>query len=287
MPPIRLVTLANMTAVVSNKSVDLNLSSFDTTYREWVNLEMMLQISWETDYATGNSSSGIFAVASDEYWRDMLYNNITKDIKLDGNNYGKDNIDDPSSTSSTAATSSSSALKESGGGGGLSKGAIAGIVVGAVVGVLLILGLVAWFCLRRRRQSKRLQAGASNDQQASNAYMVDKEITRAHVTDSPHSTPYSDEGQVQPVPLNDLHTARDVQHHGDDDGGDGGRGAAYSPFQDRPEAAARVPTGGSQATQGPTNVAHLIEDGMTDDQIRRLEEEERQLDDEIERAGRR
>jgi hypothetical protein len=36
-----------------------------------------------------------------------------------------------------------------------------------------------------------------------------------------------------------------------------------------------------------SNVAHLVEDGMTVEEIRRLEEEERQLDDEIERAARR
>jgi hypothetical protein len=36
-----------------------------------------------------------------------------------------------------------------------------------------------------------------------------------------------------------------------------------------------------------SNVAHLVEDGMTAEEIRRLEEEERELDDEIERAARR
>jgi hypothetical protein len=36
-----------------------------------------------------------------------------------------------------------------------------------------------------------------------------------------------------------------------------------------------------------TPYAHLVEDGMTEDEIRRLEEEERQLDAAIEQAGRR
>ncbi|KLP09210.1 Uncharacterized protein Y057_3884 [Fusarium fujikuroi] len=50
----------------------------------------------------------------------------------------------------------------------------------------------------------------------------------------------------------------------------------------------RAAHSGAQTPQGmSSNVAHLVEDGMTVDEIRRLEEEERQLDDEIERAARR
>lgn len=177
-----------------------------------------------------------------------------------------------SATATLSPSSTSGAEESSGGGGGLSTGATAGIAVGAVIGGLLIIGALVWFFLRRRRRSKK----AGDEYVTQQTYAVDKE-THGRATDSPNS-PYSDENHMQPVALGSL---------------DRDRGVAPTP---PPGAVPRSSIGshdraahsGAQTPQGmPSNVAHLVEDGMTVDEIRRLEEEERQLDDEIERAARR
>ncbi|KAI0485216.1 hypothetical protein GGR56DRAFT_669704 [Xylariaceae sp. FL0804] len=106
-----------------------------------------------------------------------------------------------------------------------------------------------------------------------------------------------------PAPNDDHDRDRD-RHHGD-------VGGQYAPYSDR----APSPSGGqtdlartttSQGQQGqvqsqgqqsqgqgqglpqqqPTRYAHLVEEGMTADEIRQLEEEERQLDAAIEESGR-
>lgn len=75
----------------------------------------------------------------------------------------------------------------------------------------------------------------------------------------------------------------------------------FTSYSDRPGGAPSVPTASiapadeARATSVPsptpraltTPYAHLIEEGMTEEEIRRLEEEERQLDAAIEQAGRR
>lgn len=275
----------------SNKSVTLNLVELDKT---WYDQYMIIRVAWNTDFASGSTDSGIFSVANDSD-RGKVEAKVKQMIDDSSeSNSGREKINwkstasDDNNKSAPSSSSSSSPSSGGGGGGGLSKGAIAGIVVGVVLGLLLVLGFAAFFCIRRRRNNKNNTQGGFGDQSASNTYMVDKEATRANVTDSPHS-PFSDENQsqIQQVPLNHLHNAHDVQQ-------DEAARRPASPYQDRPTSivgsttAARVITGGSQTPSGPpANVSHLIEDGMTEDEIRRLEEEERQLDDEIERAGRR
>ncbi|KAH7170853.1 hypothetical protein EDB81DRAFT_181711 [Dactylonectria macrodidyma] len=181
---------------------------------------------------------------------------------------------DATQTSDSSSESSSGSNPEAskGGGGGLGTGAIAGIAVGAVIGVLLI-GALAWFFLRKRRQNKK-HANGYTATDSGNAYMVDKE-THGRTADSPNS-PYSDENGVQHIPADnatrdDPASTERALPRTSTSGSQGGRSAS-----------------GAQTPQGvSTNVAHLVEDGMTADEIRRLEEEERQLDDEIERAARR
>lgn len=171
-------------------------------------------------------------------------------------------------TATSSASATDSASSSGGGGGGLSTGAKAGIAVGAVIGGLLIIGALAFFLLRRRRRSKQL----GEDYTSQQAYTVDKE-THGRATDSPNS-PYSDENQVQPVALQNITHDHEEQT------------ARGTPT---PNNLPRTSTGSRNATpQGmSSNVAHLVEDGMTAEEIQRLEEEERELDDEIERAARR
>ncbi|KAL2213972.1 hypothetical protein CC79DRAFT_1352730 [Sarocladium strictum] len=194
-----------------------------------------------------------------------------------------------STTGPTAISSNESDSSDSGGGGGgggLSTGAIAGIAVaGAVVFLGLIGGLVFWMLRRRRRNKDR---GHYNQPTNSTTFMGgDKDIHQ--VTESPHSTFSND----QHVPLSSLAgagTSRDVggpsgHHDLHDDDGD------YAPYRDDDRGAQGSAAGqrsdGAGTPHGVSrSVAHLVEDGMTEDEIRRLEEEERQLDDAIQRHGR-
>ncbi|KAM0287741.1 hypothetical protein ACHAQH_000272 [Verticillium albo-atrum] len=229
----------------------------------------------------------------------------------------------PSSTPTVGLTSNPSATgisssddndsDSSNGGGGLSIGAKAGIGVGAgLVGLALFAALIWFFCLRNRRKNKNhvrntpYSAGGHVSE-----YMVNKETTSgAHVTESPHS-PYSDDGslaqqqyQHQPV-SHSVHegtalvggaaaaatSGRNPERQSD--GQDRGFSeatllAALTPRSDSQQQQHESTRSGARSTtpQGVNpNVSHLIEDGMTEDEIRRLEDEERQLDAAIEQHG--
>lgn len=269
-----------LSLIVNHTAAVLSLGSLrsDQRFGFWQEQQMVLQIGWRKDSEEGSTDSRLFSVVENEERRQEVEKKL--------------------GTASTTPTSSrptlapGSGLPESspstvssdkgGGGGGLATGAIAGIAVGAVIGGLLLIGALVWFLLRRRRQNRELKSGY-NGQQSSGTYMVDKE-THGRVTETPTS-PYSDDNQGQPVPLHDIDMAREGSTTRNNQPG-------FAPYQDAP----RRPSLGSQGdrasgTQTPqgvsSNVAHLVEDGMTADEIRRLEEEERQLDDEIERAARR
>ncbi|KAF7531095.1 hypothetical protein G7Z17_g13745 [Cylindrodendrum hubeiense] len=266
---------------VTNASATLNFTMFDDdNFNVYTQNAMRLLMNWHTDELEGETPSELFAVVNDEGSEAAASTAIAalstvtptaetvSTIEASSTATGTDG----SSATATGATTSDNS-KSSKSGGGLGTGAIAGIAVGAILGVALI-GVLAWFFLRKRRQNKKLAEGYTATD-SGNAYVVDKE-THARTTDSPNS-PYSDENATQSVPLET--TTRDepaivAAERGlprtSTSGSQGGRSGA------------ETPQGGVSA-----NVAHLVEDGMTADEIRRLEEEERQLDDEIERAARR
>ncbi|KAI1817775.1 hypothetical protein GGS20DRAFT_454827 [Poronia punctata] len=132
--------------------------------------------------------------------------------------------------------------------GGLSKNSIIGIAVGVGGGGLLIAGLLAWFFFIRRRRN-------SNDKNVpSQQHQHQHQELQSYASDKDmpvvvSSAPYSDRASTPPTP-----------------------GHYPSPTDSRPTV--------------KTPYAHLVEEGMTPDEIRRLEEEERQLDAAIENAGR-
>ncbi|KAB5530472.1 hypothetical protein GE09DRAFT_1064332 [Coniochaeta sp. 2T2.1] len=174
----------------------------------------------------------------------------------------------------------------------LSTGAIAGIAVAAaLVGLGLLAALI--FCLIRRRRRNNLDQSAISPGGYGHhtpELIAQKEANAGvGVEVSPHS-PYSDDGagghavgaggmlqhssfRQEEMPLagcreRDAHGSvgsREVAGLGD---GESLRGSQ---------------TGVGRET--PTAVRHLVEDGMTEDEIRRLEEEERELDQAIEQAG--
>ncbi|CVK83867.1 uncharacterized protein FMAN_01142 [Fusarium mangiferae] len=259
---------------VDNNSVTLNFGGGTSKY---YGKEMYIQIDWKKDGASGYTKTELFTVTNTDNTTEI--SELNDRLKKDQSQQETLESTTSSSSSATATLSPSSTAgaEESssgggGGGGGLSTGATAGIAVGAVIGGLLIIGALVWFFLRRRRRSKK----AGDEYVTQQTYAVDKE-THGRATDSPNS-PYSDENHMQPVALGSLDRDRGV--------------APTPPPGGVPRSSIgshdRAAHSGAQTPQGmSSNVAHLVEDGMTVDEIRRLEEEERQLDDEIERAARR
>ncbi|KAF5601461.1 uncharacterized protein FSUBG_8167 [Fusarium subglutinans] len=256
---------------VDNNSVTLNFSGGTSKY---YGKEMYIQIDWKKDGALGYTKTELFTVTNTDNSTEI--DELDTQLKEDNSQQGtlESTASSSSSATATLSPSSTSGAEESSGdgGGGLSTGATAGIAVGAVIGGLLIIGALVWFFLRRRRRSKK----AGDEYVTQQTYAVDKE-THARATDSPNS-PYSDENHMQPVALGSLDRDRGV--------------APTPPPGGVPRSSIgshdRAAHSGAQTPQGmSSNVAHLVEDGMTVDEIRRLEEEERQLDDEIERAARR
>lgn len=187
---------------------------------------------------------------------------------------------------------------DDGSSGTLSTGAIAGIAVGGAV-VLIAIAVLIWFVLRRRRRNKtKGRAALSQSPNPSNHYIGGKEVH-----DGDLNSPYSEDGAniTQQTPLDpNAPRARTAESSASfapyqDVGGNqhnperAGTSASVNTHGNSPvETASRGhPTRSNTAMSASHNVAHLVEDGMTEDDIRRLEEEERQLDFEIERAGRR
>ncbi|KAK3311314.1 uncharacterized protein B0T15DRAFT_70772 [Chaetomium strumarium] len=224
----------------------------------------------------------------------------------------------PDSTSGQPVGNSNISQKAPNGGGGLPSGAIIGIAVACgVVGLALVFGLV-WYLLRRRQQKKAMlpvDSAYGSGNRAENL-MAEKEAA-ADVEVSPNS-PYSDEGASGAGPGG---TYQRGAAHGGEALAAGAAGSprqpqqdqprSFTPYSDRPSASAAaagtpsiraaslaqtdearvsVPsTTPGRATPRAlhTPYAHLVEEGMTEEEIRRLEEEERQLDAAIEQAGRR
>ncbi|KAI1855459.1 hypothetical protein JX266_000324 [Neoarthrinium moseri] len=215
----------------------------------------------------------------------------------------------PASTGSSAAENpQGSSNSSSDSPNGLSTGAIAGIAVGAGVVGLALIGAAIWFlCFRRRRSQRSGLVQHSNGYSSDGAgIMADKELP--HVTDSPHSAYAPDRGALhdqgprqhhhQPVAAAaEAATARGAMPLMGSHGGslDESERHSFAPYSDRApsglannQSQSSLPTGGARSPTPPitSRYAHLVEEGMTDDEIRRLEEEERALDVAIEDAGR-
>lgn len=257
---------------VSDSNAVLNLTAPKVI--PWYEKEMVVKIEWTgQDEEQGFSQSGVFTVARQDdpsFSADDFTRNVTK---AEQDRQGFESITSQGSQSTPGPSGSSS--KSSGGGGGLSTGAIAGIAVAcSVVGIALLAGLV-WFLLRRRRR-RSVGEGYKATRQTTNSFTGVKEA-RPSVAESPIIvSPFSDDGEARGFSNSNIaialpqrgSTPRAVPAINDE----GSR--------DRPDSAAS----GNRSRGG---IAHLVEEGMTEADILRLEEEERHLDAEIERAGRR
>lgn len=292
-------------------STNLNLGAFRNDVEE---LEfddvyaVMLTWSQEGSSNEGKSVSPYFTVmngndegkAAELQGKVLAFDDAEDGTEDDGSGSGQGRIrpdttnqsNNPNDVSETDAAGTDDS--NDGGGGGLSPGVIAGIVVGVVVFLALVGGLV-FFLLRRRRKAKRAAGYADAGQNdASNAYIVDKLDTTAQ---SPRS-PYSDDGHEQHTPL-DPHAHHNFNNQEATAPGEGSNGSEYAGLyqanqqQQQQDASRGVGDEGVQSSprmqsrSNTGNYSHLVEEGMTAEDIRRLEEEERQLDAEIERHGRR
>lgn len=275
--------------LVTNLTAQLDFKGFDNEERRpFLTNPMAIRVSWKTDYTKGYSQSGLFSVM-DTNDDTTTATEIGDKLRSADDFSGTETSDqspaattslasatisapstgdaDDNGDSSNGAGSSDDSSSGGDGGGGLSTGAIAGIAVGAALGGILIIGALIWFCLRRRRRNKT-RAGYS-PQDNSKTYMVDKETT------SPtHGANYVDEG-VEHHAAPPVSGTEDHQH-----------GQPMLATYDTPDQHHDAPRGGSGAEQHGVS-HHLVEEGMTAEEIQRLEDEERQLDAEIERAGRR
>lgn len=254
---------------VTKSSVMLDFTGETIKYYDNI---MQIKVDWKKDDGyRGQTKTELFTVTDNTSDVSKLDKTLAEKQAEEGNPEITFLPSASSTSGSTNPTDSGAASvgssDSSGGGGGLSTGATAGIAVGAVIGGLLLIGALVWFILRRRRRSKE----PSEEYITQQTYAVDKEI-HGRSSDSPNS-PYSDEHHMQPIAVGNVD-----------------RGVASTPPPGRSSVGShdRGANSGVQTPQGmSSNVAHLVEDGMTADEIRRLEEEERQLDDEIERAARR
>lgn len=271
---------------MSSSNATLNLTSSALISGDWYKKDMVIKIDWKTKNGNlGFTQSGVFTVAN---------STTSIDAELFGQREATDNDQDrrggeavtssvsnptlptsgPSDGNGNGIGGSSSGDSSGGGGHGLSTGAIVGIAVAcSIVGILLIGGL-AWFLLRRRRR-RHFDQGYNATGQTTNSFIATKEV-QASVAESPIISPFSDDGTRtgSTNAMLPLHTTIAGTMAA-------GRASTHDDEVDRPGSSA------SDNNNRSRNIAHLVEEGMTEADILRLEEEERHLDAEIERAARR
>ncbi|KAI1154815.1 hypothetical protein F4825DRAFT_448060 [Nemania diffusa] len=180
--------------------------------------------------------------------------------------------------------------------GGLSRNSIIGIAVGVGAGGLLLSGVLLWLlCFRRRRSSARQVMPIYGSEVDVHAIAADKEMPPLD-TPRPESTyggsgrpsadyaPYSDRLVASPTSQQLLRPiSTETATTTASDAAALASGTAHATSQTRSATTLMPPPMPSNAI---SRYAHLIEADMTEEQIRRLEEEERQLDAAIENAGR-
>lgn len=255
---------------------------------------MALTLHWTLGEVIGNTTSRAFTVIdsaqgdgteraeAETNLKDSQYadGQSTEPKTLPSNDDSADSTSRPSvSIPPKPSLSSGAGEVDANDGGGLSTGAIAGIAVGVGVLALVVLGAVIFFCMRRRRRRQSAEKD-SYDQQAKMSYMAAGKEASGNTADSPMS-PYRDD-QFPPQ------QQQQQQHYVPPRVPVPATTAERSNSWGTDGANARSPTPGSGAATPQHGVSrHLVEEGMSADEIRRLEEEERQLDDEIQRAGKR
>ncbi|KAJ6789009.1 hypothetical protein PWT90_09116 [Aphanocladium album] len=244
---------------------------------------MVLGVNWTVDGLMGYTYSAAFSIVQSPdkvaMAKQALASSGFRDGKegssLDGSHggtagplqpNGSGSSSNNNGTSNLPTVGSGSGSSHSGGGGGLSTGAIVGIAVGVGVAALLAAALGVFFFLRRRRRRRSRSAAALGDQtHAAEQEKLSSFPKDGHANASdPALTPYHDDNVgSRRAHTEDAAAAMDAP-------------LEHPRAQEESDSRAATPQGVSR---------HLVEDGMTEDEIRRLEEEEAHLDSEIQRAG--
>ncbi|KAI1088180.1 hypothetical protein F5B19DRAFT_26980 [Rostrohypoxylon terebratum] len=268
---------------MSNGSVTLPVpKDADSFYGDSLGEPLFYEFQWDNSTTSGKSYSQLVAVATSGGY-DAAAQAITALQKDSNPAYGEEIEQEatnpssiPSTTDSTTAATSAASTEVSRSNSGLSPGAIAGIAVGCAVVVIIIVAFIVW-CICFRRRSNRDQTKGGSDfgtSSGTRAMVLDKEATS-----SPQSAYPDDGGRL-----------RDPDAYASYEGSKAppAPGAAYA-TNSTTDLASIGQASTTRAATPPyqTRYAHLIEEGMTEEEIRRLEEEERQLDEAIEaEAGR-
>lgn len=205
------------------------------------------------------------------------------DVMGGGGGSSDGGIDTPTNTTTPKSGTPSGGSSAS---GGLGQGAIIGIAVGCgVVGLLLVFGIV-WLVVRRRKLKQSAHPGGSyNAERRGEDLIAEKEANAGVDEDAASGAPIA--GAVAAHHRQDQ--ARSYTPYSDLPGATGSASIHTASISHNDESRANVPSPipGRATPRGLTTpYAHLVEEGMTEEEIRRLEEEERQLDAAIEQAGR-
>ncbi|KAK6958368.1 hypothetical protein Daesc_001167 [Daldinia eschscholtzii] len=266
------------------------------TYGDNLMQPLYYEIQWENTTSSGNSYSQVLAVTYTEGYEEA--SRLLKNTGKESNPAFQEDIEGSSTDAESsgiltvtavpaAETSAQAASEAAHDHRGLSAGAIAGIAVGCAVGVIIIVVSIVWFfCLRRRNNGEHVDGKDYTAASGSHAMIAEKDMVNMSESSPRSAYPPDHSGQ--------LHDQRDSIVRPDD--------ASYAPYSDRAPSPPLPPgaafatnsqsdlasTGRASTTVSPyqSRYAHLIEEGMTEEEIRRLEEEERHLDAAIEDAGR-
>lgn len=305
----RLAFLANDASLwalilVGRTEAILNIPSFSQLERvKYLNKTMKIMVEWTQDGKQGYTLSGVFTVINNieekGLWFQKISANFTKDGPLaigeefDGRQKARLQTATsllstaaPTTTTTTVPTSIEATGKPTetasvGGSSGLSIGAIVGIAVGGAVVLIIIITVI--FCLYRRRHRKRQAQEQSgyDSQQGATVYFADKAANRG--PDTPQ-TPYSEDGNRMPMddlPMSSVATVNQQQPHDhirQEQQQHHLRSASDSAWPLKNTEPLPVRSGTATPLGVSSNIVHLVEDGMTDDEIRRLEEEERHIE---------
>ncbi|KAM3430986.1 hypothetical protein MY4824_007374 [Beauveria thailandica] len=304
----------------NNTFVCLNVTDVQKDHRDELNKAMIIGIQWTIGKQKGETLSKAFSITpntaeqqNNNVWGNVQgsYYSISRQIILsDGSGSGghddftppnnssddnnNNNSDNSTSGMPTLGGNNSPSQTPNRGRGGLGTGAIAGIAVGAAALLAAALGIL--FFLRRRRgrgtrsttalhrthaaEREKLSsfakggggggvAGGASASDAAIAPYRDDNSTLTNSHDRRRSSAAT--GRVVVAPGEDM--ARDQQP---------------SPPKTTTTAAAAAAAAAAESRHGRTGNGvsrHLVEEGMTAEEIRRLEEEEAQLDEEIQRAN--
>ncbi|KXJ89239.1 hypothetical protein Micbo1qcDRAFT_15117 [Microdochium bolleyi] len=254
------------------------------------NVPIYANVSWQTANEKGFTTTSPFIIATSNLTMGEANTTLLErgpsvdtaaEVTTSQNSPTASNPSTPGGSGSSEPASAGTA------GSSLPTGAIAGIAIGGAA-ALAIVGVLVWFfCFRRRKQHGQVRSAEYGHDAGTHAMMVDKEAPGVS-TSSPHRA-YGDDGGR----LHDRSSAAmDSSYAPYSDHGPASHAspavAQPMPVHATPVVQPSLPRGTDSPTPSQpatTQYAHLVEEGMTADEIQRLEEEERALDQAIEAAG--